>query len=397
MDNYNEITKYITCFSGIVESNKLCVFNNRCALLMTYDLEDFSYEILSEFKVVRENKCVVIKMIKKEDIIYLILQKQKCVLTYNLETNEIGVFGDLYDKAKEKQNVLNAFLYDRNIWIFPVYVKQPICFFNIQTKKWKEHRSIYNYFKAQNIYLDPDYFIDTIYQIENKIWSAVWNTPYVFFIDLDTMEIHIYDTYCGPISSFSCDRKNFWLAVSGEENIINWAPQSGVCKKYTIDGINLDKESRQFWYICDTEQRIYMIPSSNNDIYAVEKGNGNVCALGLSGNYCRIKKNLSSQLFGLCLRYKDKLILLPYSIDRFVIVNLKDASLDFYVGKLQQDDYEQYYLMELFNAGKKMEETEYKLNDFIGLIKRQNSTHDKCERWKKRIAPLIYAGRGNGY
>lgn len=358
--------RYISCYSTALENNELYLFNNACGLLMKYNLEDFSYKVETQIKY---NSACVKKLIKVGQNIFLVFHNKKSIVKYNLDKQITEIYGREDTYLEKHQKIWDAFIFDSNIWSFPTYVSSKISFFNIRTKKQDEYMSIRDLFELKGINLESEDYVSNLHQRGKEIWAAVCGTPYVFLFDLADEEIQIFDTKCGDITSFHYIDKEFWIYTAKERCVINWRPEFGQREKYNIDIRTIIREDESYLFIYSTYNKIFLIPYLDYSIIVIEKKLGTCSLLKLAEHCFRVNDNLSLSLFGTYLIQKDKLILLPNVVNQIVICSLIDNSLEFREGKLHQQDYERYYLLEQLDVGNYIEADEYTLEQFIRILK----------------------------
>ena len=369
--------KNISCYAGIVENNILYTFNNVTGQLMSYNLENFTYEIISEFDMIWERRIRIIKIIKSGLVFYLVPQNRKCIFVYNSENGEQQVYGNLDMDLEERQNMCDAFRYGSRILMIPARVEESILLFNIDIKKWDKYLSISDLFKQKNIDLYKNYFVAKWYQDGSRIWSAVSGRSFIFSMNLSDMEIYIYNVQCQKIDDFYVGEKEFWITEQGSYDIFNWNCYYGLTKRYHIDSMDDNKCAVEMYRcIYSSDQMIFAVSNFENRIRIIERNSGICHSLDLDEKLHKVRR-LPKYLWGAFFRYKDRLVLLPLSVDKIVVINLIDSTVELHDGEVRQKDYEKYYLnckKEIMDSRKIIiEDKWYGLKDIIAYSNQQES------------------------
>lgn len=386
--------KNISCYTGIVEKDMLYTFNNITGQLMGYELKNFAYGILAAFDTIQENRIRIIKIIKSGNILYLVPQNRKCIYVYNLKNRERKLFGNAEMVLEERQNICDAFMHGFRIVLFPAFIDEPILLFSTDTKKWDKYFSIRDLFKQKNIDLSENYYVAKSYQVKNSIWSAVAGTHFVFSVDLSNMDVCIYNVQCRKIDDFFFDEKEFWIAEQDSQCIFSWNFNYGLEKKYQVNPMGHKYAVEVYECVYSSDEMIIAVPNFENCISIIERNSGRCHTLDLEGKLHKVRR-LPNYLWGAFFKYEDKLILLPLSVDKIVVISLLDRTVELHDGELRRKDYEKYHLRhmkEIMDSRKIMAEDKcYDLKDIIaypyqqmrGMMNKENAENVGAAIWGK--------------
>lgn len=116
--------------------------------------------------------------------------------------------------------------------------------------------------------------------------------------------------------------------------------------------------------------------------------------MDLEGKLHKVRR-LPNYLWGAFFKYEDKLILLPLSVDKIVVISLLDRTVELHDGELRRKDYEKYHLRhmkEIMDSRKIMAEDKcYDLKDIIaypyqqmrGMMNKENAENVGAAIWGK--------------
>lgn len=376
----NEKKYYLQCFAGVADKDMIYIYDNPLGLIMKYNLKDFSYEIIGQVQDDALYKVSVIDMLKNEEYLYLIMFRRPGIIRFNLIDRSIEkyLFNDSFFAPNEL--MWKSFIYESKIWVFSVCAGRKILIFDYYTGEFRKGCSITNLFKKKNIKIESENYLSHIFQINNKIWGAVCGTTYIFSINMSEMDISIFPINCEGINSFDYDENGFWITVSNSSQIMKWDPDYGIIDSYYVNEINFDDYPN--CYVGGSRDRILVVPNSDKDFCIIDRETKLYSFLPLVGRYQRLSLNRGAELFVACLRICNTLILLPYDIDKIVIVNLEDKSVEYKESLLSKADYEKVYIINKLKSDRVEEDLAYRLDDYIKYVNNEacylnNGTHKK--------------------
>lgn len=382
----DEKKHYLRCFAGVIDKDVIYVYNNTHHLIMRYDLKDFSYEIIGQLQSCMLYKNSAISMLKYEKYLYLIMFRRLCIFRYDLANKraEEYTLNDLFLSPNEL--TWKSFMHKSQIWLFSVCAGREIIVFDCITRKFRSWHSIMKLFKKKKVRIEAEDGLSRLFQVNDKIWGAICGLSYIFSISMSERDITIFSINCIGINSFDYDGNDFWITVCDSNQIIKWNPDYGITDSYYVDNINFF--DYPYCYVCGSKNSILVVPNSDKDFYLIDRETKQILFLPLVGRYQRLSLNSGNALFGDYLRVHNKLVLLPYDIDKIIVVDLDDNTVECKEGILLKDDYENVYIINKLTTGKVKEDLLYRLSDYIKYVGK-SVYHSNSEGCKKKNGKKI--------
>lgn len=335
---------HLSCYTGVVEGDKFYTVDAVYGLLLEYNMKDYSHRILMQMDCISADKghYFVKKIIKVKEVFYFFMGNSRDIISWSLSNHEFRVFENRTQDELRYKLTENAFFSKDKIWICPAYSDQPFRCFDIISKKVTEYASIEEHMLEQGITLDGHHFIFTL--VENdKLWVVIYYSPYIMSYDMikNRWDCYSFNEF-GKVSNICFDGNDLWICFMYKQVFISWTPERGITDTYEILDINFDKGD-PFMHIYGAQDYIYVIPTYDNDIYIVQRKTKKVYNTGFFQNYKRINTRAFMPLFYTCLRDGSRLVLLPYSVDIIVVIDLEVGHLQYIDAGMDQND-KKFYL-----------------------------------------------------
>ncbi len=361
---------HLSCFTGAVEEDKIYTVDITYGWLIEYNTRDYTHRILTKMSCmhIKRGGYYIRKIIKVGDMLYFFLGNSRDIISWSLSQQVFKIYGNEYKFDQQFQWVSNAFLVKDKIWICPAYSNQPLRCFDVNTQKISEYSFIEEQLSLTGIILKESQFVFA--SLENKIlWFAIYNTPYVVSYNVERDRWNCYSFYeFGKVSNLSYDGNDLWIYFMDRRIFISWRPERGVLDIYEVSDMKLDmSKGDPYSYIYGFQNNIFVIPTYDNDIYIVNRKTKKEYLTNFVLNYERIYTWPYVPLFYACIPRENRLILLPYSVNVIVEINMEDGQIQCIESKFDYGDL-WYCLGEHCQKKKLIENDQITLKEYISYI-----------------------------
>lgn len=308
-------------------------------------------------------------MLRFKEKVYLIcLYDCYEIMEYNIQSGRLRL---LYQHQKEGIEIFYAFLMDGYLYLFPDKTSHNICVYSLETDK-----TVYIEWKKWFLDVDldiEDKFIYSIYGLQNRIYGAIYKTPYIFQIEVQPeIKCRVYKL------GQSCKLGNIYsnqdglYAVLMDRNAIIRLDQNMNMKTEWRMGENDQKENMNHLPLVAfliNNKEIICFPFDNKDkIRVIHTNTGEQKIVEYPDEFC--VRDSDERLFWNPVVAGNKVYLLPHCGNGMLVLNMDSYKLEYV--DLKMDLYHQ--------------------------IKKSISINDKEDQRKdseKNIGNLIYcAGKG---
>lgn len=360
----------MTCYTGVIEGNKLYTVHEGLGLLMEYDLQKFSYKILcSIFSSMPQDFVRVKGLFIDSGIIYIILLGSWKVIEYYIDSKCIKINGSSSDYLNKQFLVEKITCYEKKIWLLPCYIGDTIKIFDFEKKTYIEKKAIGQYLIEEGKNINLDIFAEYETTKEGIVYAIVYESAYVVSINMVTEEYRLYDIGKDKkLSSINFDGKNYWLSYFDSNAIEKWSPLYGVLETYDIPQIKVDNRRQPIRMVYERKNKIYIIPTFMPDIIVLDKEKEEMPYICLKGKQKRIYKNGDRFQFLSSLMYKNMVILLPHAVNEFVLIDLETGLIKNIESRLTKFDIRRYIINPQLQYGMTNEIFGWGIKEFINDI-----------------------------
>ena len=372
--------EYLTCYTGVIENKKMYVVHEALGLLIEYNIEDFSYKILTRIEVGKTNQFIRVKgIILLQDIIYLVLENSWNIFEYHVCSKEMKVNGNGKQYIEGEFFVEKIILHNTKIWMFPCYIDEDIRIFDTNTKDFTKSKSIGSYLKECGFHVESMSF--AYYEIINKdtIYAIPYRSNYIIIINLNLNEYKIFDIGIGnKIEHINYDGKNFWLNYFNRKTIAKWNAKNGITEEYMINNIEIDERGMPICYIYEKGENLLIIPSYGQRYILFDKKKRKETFVKYPDDFRRIRQNPQRYMFYDQIKCKDDIFFLPFACNNLLKVNIKNNTMQFIETRLCTEDIKKYIFKDMKNMQSVKELYGYGIEEFIhDLINTEISFEDR--------------------
>ncbi len=380
---------HLSSYAGVAEGDKIYTVDSVYGLFLEYSMKDYSHRILTHIDCldVSKGQYIIRKIIKVQDVFYFFLGNCLDFISWSLSDHKFHRYESHQKKDQRYYLVSDAFFLEGKIWLCPCYSDQSFRCFDTVTEKITEYASIEKRICDHGIRFEGGQFIYA--SIENdRLWFAIYNTPYIASYNMKKDEWRFYSLAdYGKVSIICFDGSDLWIGFMDQNIFLSWEPKCGVKEIFQISDSKLRMDKGDpFKYIYGDRNYVYVIPTYDNNIYAVHRVTKQIESTDFLQNYNRTDIRSYVPLFYVCIRVENQLILLPYSIDKIVVINMETAKLQYIDSLISQIDKSVYwdYVCKRKSIG---ESNELMLKEYISYILSRSA--DRLEQKSEVFGQVI--------
>ncbi len=383
---------YLSCYAGVIENNYIYTVDRFYGALMEYNKETFSYRILTWIDCINPGNLgfCVRKMIKDGDDFYFFLENSRDFLIWSQTKQSFRIYGNENQYNQNAVVVSNAFLIQRDIWIYPGYSNQPLRCFHVETGEIEEYPSMEQKLAKEKIALEQSQFVLGTVQNET-LWFVIYNTPYLISFDTVSHEWTVYSFGKEELLCNICyDGRDMWICFIYKNTFINWSPEYGVTDTYQISdsGLNMGIGD-PFNFIYGFGDRIFTIPMYDNPIYMIDKKTKEEHFLVSFDKDCHTNTRKFLPLFYTYVVDGNQLILLPHIVNVFVKINMDTCQVQLIDTKKKEADRE-HYLDICLKSGCVMESVNFSLEGYLDYLKSNDIDYEEQKETYSRGKAIFH-------
>lgn len=311
--------------TGLKDDNKLYVVERELGLLMEYDLDDFSYQILTQldYNKMLGGVWAVNNIVKVKDIIFLAFRNHDFLMSYDIKTGNTEIHGE---DSKEKKGIEKCVFFKNEIWMFPIFSSQKIKVFDVISKQFRSKECLQEYLQTKR-YINDEKRIWFITDVEGILYFALLNTPYIFTYNVSDGDIQIYETEKNDrIAKVVHDGDQFWISFVDNCKIARWDIVKGIQEIIEIGEIKIDDRKNPILGVFKRNDIMFVVPTFFPRVYSYKR-NGEGLSLEYTEDFNRIKPDKKSASFRTFIFRKNQLFMFPFEADRIIIADLETGEL----------------------------------------------------------------------
>lgn len=366
--------KYLDCYAADIEGDKLYVVSVLFGIVLEYDLRDFSYKILTQINLPDSSQMVrVNSIIKSKHFLYITLWNSWNIFEYDIESEKLEVYGNDFEYIDGNELVVKSYLYQDRIWIFPYNVDQKIRIFHIKTKEFEVNLSVKEILNQRGYRIPKSSFICLdIFQEKCKCILAIYNSSYLIEINLETEKYNIYEVKPNArIEIMSYIDGQYWLSYIDNKNIKRWSPEDEILEMYEPAKNYIQKE-RRYRYIFSYKEKVIIVPTYDKTICIIDKKTRKETILEYSKDIQRVHNRDRWMFYGF-IEYFDKILLLPFSMTHFIVIDLQNERLESYQSKFGTDVIYEYWIKPRLTELLLLENDIFEFSEYLDFISEHNT------------------------
>lgn len=361
--------EYLDCYAGSIEEGKLYVVSVLFGIVLEYDLKDFSYKVLAKIDLQDSLQLVRVNSIEKiNHFLYMTLWNSWNVFEYDIESKRMEVYGNNLEYIDGEELVVKSYMYQDRIWLFPYDLRQKIKIFHVMTKEFTVSISVEAILKQKGYEIKNGSLICIeIFQEKNKCFLAVYDSPYILEVDLETEKCNIYEVkHNAKIEMMTCANGQYWLSYRDSKIIERWSPADGILETYEPQKICIQDEWK-YRHMIAYKEKVIIVPSQDKSIWMIDKRTRQETVLEYSEDILRVHNKERWMFYGF-VEYNDKIILLPFSMTHFIVIDPENQRMESYSGKFDADIINEYYIKPRLPASILLENDIFELSKYLDMM-----------------------------
>lgn len=293
--------------------------------LYKYDLISEKNEFVNSPKAAGHYGKAFSCMLRHQGKIYMIaLTDAYEIMEYNINTHQIQL---KYQNIKKKVEIFNSFFIEDKIYLFPSFLDEDVCIYSLKEDS-AEYIRWDNILPSSNCFLREN--VVNVSQHANKFYGAIWNTPYIFRLEM-TPKIICEMTNLGEsyhTEGIIASERELYITLMERKGVLCIRQDGKIEEIDCLESVQ-DSESNKIPYIMTIiyEQQIILFPGEgNNQIRIINRQTNKQTVLSYPDCF---RRRQSGRLFWKPILYKSKLILLPFCGNGMLILDLNNYQITY--------------------------------------------------------------------
>lgn len=366
--------EYLDCYAGDIEDDKLYVVSVLFGIVLEYDLKNFSYKVLTQINLPDSSQLVrVNSIVKIKNLFYMTLWNSWNVFKFDIESKQLEVYGNDFEYIDGEELVVKSCMYQDKIWLFPYDIRQKIRIFHIKTKEFTVSISVEEILGKKGYGIKKENFICLdIFHEKNKCFLAVYNSPYILEVNLETENCNVYTVkHNAKIEMIFYADGQYWFSYIDSKIIEKWSPAGGILEVYEPQKM-YTQDKWKYRYVFEYGEKIVVIPTQDKGIYIIDKQTRQETVLKYSEDNQKVHNEERWMFYGFA-KYNDKIILLPFSMTHFNVIDLENERLESYSGKFGADIINEYYIKTRFSQSILVENNIFGFPEYLNFLSEYDS------------------------
>lgn len=311
--------------TGLKDGDKLYMVERELGLLMEYDLDTLSYQILTklEYNKMLGGVWAVNNIIKVEDVLFLAFRNHDFLMSYDINTGNTEIHGEDF---VGQNGIEKSLLFKNELWMFPVFTSQKIKVFDVISKQFQTKECLQGYLQTKK-YINGEKRIWFITAIKGILYFALLNTPYIITYAVDDEDIQVYETEKNDrISKVVHDGEQFWISFVDNCKIARWDIDKGIQEIIEIKEIKIDDRENPILGVYKRKSILFVIPTFVPCVYSYKR-NGQELSMEHTKDFNRSNPDKKSASFRTFIFRENQLLMFPFEADRIIVADLETGEL----------------------------------------------------------------------
>ncbi len=295
------------CADACEYENKLWTMESSGWCIYTINTLNWTIELMSLIN--SQSPICYRKILIRENDLFFVRNTGIGIYKYDIKSKHENVY-DM--NCLNEIIVMNAFFYEDDIIIVPLYISGCLYSFNVKTYKFQE---IYCPLNIGNRIEDK--FIPSAHLIKNKIWFITNNGSELQSYDLKHKTIDTYSLPEGVNVGNFCEYNNNLLLVSKfGYQVYMWTREKGIINEFIFEG--KFGTSDIYPQIVTCGKQIYLLSVMSNGIYKIDERDSKVKQIYIVNSDKNVK---GKALFIEYVKIKNKIVILPWRSNGLIVIN----------------------------------------------------------------------------
>lgn len=357
--DYSDVLFYSGC-SAFLDEDSFVTINNITGTFLEYRMESLEFRIIGEMDMpwIRYGNSSV-GITKKDNIIYYADNFSDNIFLYDSVNHINIIIGDKTNYDREPVTS-DAFMYNDFFYRIPWNYGEYFSIFDTKKQQLTKKKL------PEMSDISKKTSLRYVTCIEDIIWMFGYKLPFLIAYNVISNQINLFI----PKKEMLIDAVYFsegFFAISGlgESTIYLWTPEFGIINTVELDPISNENKLTTFRPILLHNNILSIVLSGGDGVEFIDLRDNKRTVLNYSRNYIRTY-NLNRPYFSSFLKYRNKFLVIPYSVDFFLWIDPVNMKIEQVNCKLSKKIILDYY--------RTIEETHFfessaiKLDDYLNIL-----------------------------
>ena len=352
--------------AGLKDGKKLYTIERELGLLMEYDLDTFSYKIVTQLESNQMTDGVwrVNSIVKVEDVLYLSFRDHDFLMAYDIKVGSIAMYGEDRDGRNGIEKILHI---GDELWLIPYCTSREVKVFKLQSKQFEVKFSLQKQL-CRNRKLENGELVHFITASEGQIYAFLWNTPYIISIDLSGKKVQMHEVEGGAkIVSATSVGTHIWFSFANNTKVVKWSIEKGIQETMDIKELPMDDRGCPIINLFEIDDKIFLIPRFHTKLYSYKKIGAEWNLIYIKG-FNRINQHKNNDSFRTYIFKENQMMLFPFDADRILIADLQTGEWMEQECVLSREDVVLYDITKKRVQKGIVEKSWFSLEDFLKLV-----------------------------
>lgn len=301
---------------GVIEDGYMWVFDNCLQAVCKINPETMVMDMVEQYE--GEENITIGWIVAYQNKLFMVKTEKPGILIYDRNKKRFFERFDAPNVGAAKQNVASVLLYENTIWIFPVWLENAACCYDLKRGKYYTDHNITRLLKSHE---NSSGVFSPFYYIENEfLWLVSFggNAYWKYNLKENTAEKFEFDDQNIQLSAIFCVEDEFFFSFIDSAKIV-CNSKLEVFDVYSGD----NNSSRAFSNIVRNGKKIVFLPRYGNKIVTVDILTKMVSTFALGEEkFSRIER-----IRNFC-RSTEGLLLIPYQGNEMYIIRELDGTIE---------------------------------------------------------------------
>ena len=320
---------------GVVDDGYMWVFDNVLQAVCRINLDTMVMDIVQKYE--GEKDITIGWIVQHQNTLYMVTTDKPGILIYDKNKKRFYERFDVPETGYGKPDVSSVLLYENTIWIFPVWLENAACCYDVKKGKFYTDDKITGMLKRHKS--SQGVFSPFYYRENDDLWMVCFggNAYWRYDLKSETFEMYEFEDTDMQLSGICFFDNRKWFSFINTGKII--CNDNGELYELISENNN---SNRPFSTIVGTGNNVIFLPRYGNEIVKVDTLTNEVCSIWLEEeekfswnermrNYCRDKDNL------FFIPYHGEIMYMMQELDKEVKKVELFASFDYEVERIKKN------------------------------------------------------------
>lgn len=281
---------------GVVDDGYMWVFDNVLQAVCRINLDTMVMDIVQKYE--GEKDITIGWIVQHQNTLYMVTTDKPGILIYDKNKNRFYERFDVPKTGYGKPDVSSVLLHENTIWIFPVWLENAACCYDVKKGKFYTDDRITGMLKQHKS--SQGFFSPFYYRENDELWtvSFLGNAYWMFDLKSGASEVYEFEDADIQLSGICCKGNQKWFSFINSDRIM--CVEDGIFDIWDSVGV----ENRPFSHIANVGRFVLYMPRRSNAIVIIDTINNNIYKREVRNegvgeflfesmrNYCKCKETI---------------------------------------------------------------------------------------------------------